>query len=111
MLPRNESVIRKLSAENLDQCRAALVWDEPAVPRDFKLIMNLFISTKGCIVKEELNDVIGQKVQVGGLTRTNVALKYESRVPKSPYTAQSAHAFKKSVTYRSTAVCQHLHYV
>ena len=51
MLPRNESGTRKLGAENLDQCRAELHWDGPAVSRDLKLIMNLFISTEGCISK------------------------------------------------------------
>lgn len=54
MLPRNESGTRKLGAENLDQCWAELPWDEPAVLRDFKLMMNLLISTAGCIVKGRL---------------------------------------------------------
>lgn len=53
MLPSNESrAPRKLSAENLDPlCRAELLWDKPAVLRDLRLIMNLFISTKGCVVR------------------------------------------------------------
>lgn len=44
----------KLGAENMDQCRAELLWDGPAVLRDFKLIMNLFVSSGGCIVIGEL---------------------------------------------------------
>ena len=43
--------MRKLGVENLDQCWAELPWDEPAVLRDFKLIMNLFINNEGCIVE------------------------------------------------------------
>ena len=54
MLPRKESGVRKFSAENWDQSRAELRWDELVVLRDFKLIMNRFISTGGCINKGEL---------------------------------------------------------
>ena len=54
MLPRNESGMRKFDAENLDWRRAELPWDEPVVLRDFKCIMNLFISTRGCTIKSGL---------------------------------------------------------
>ena len=54
MLPRNESGMRKFSVENWDRSRAELPWGEPAVLRDFKLMMNLFVSTEGCTVKDGL---------------------------------------------------------
>ena len=53
MFPINESGMRKLSAENVDRCWAKLLWDDPGTLREFKLIMNLFISTGGCILEGE----------------------------------------------------------
>ena len=79
-VPRSEFGMRKSGAENLDQCRAELPWDEPAVPRDFKFIMNLLASTDGYIVKGGLA-LLSAEMKRRDLTRTRVVVTNASNVP------------------------------
>ena len=80
MFPRNESGMRKSSAENLDQCCLAVPWDKPLTPRDLRLIMNRFIRMVGYAVEGQSTPITLTEVEERATVLTSVVMIYSNRV-------------------------------